>query len=257
MRRAYVDAGWGQVHYRESGTGPTLVCLQATAYSGRSVAPLMSHMGGRRVVAVDTPGYGGSDGPPRPVVFEAYATAVADAVALIAPGERVDVFGYHTGALIAAEIAAQRPTLLRRMVLMGVPFFKGEEREEWRRRLVHPTALSCGLEQFQDRWDYLVTARAGGVSLQRGFENFVDELFVYPREWWAHAALFEYEAATRLAQICCPVLVINPVTPLAAASRAAAAAIPGAVVREMPEVTAAPFDTAADVVAGAIEAFLQ
>ena len=257
MRRAYVDAGWGQVHYRESGMGPTLACLHATAYSGRSLAPLMPYLASRRVVAVDTPGYGGSDGPPAPVVFEAYATAMADALERIAPGAPVDLFGYHTGALIVTEIAAQRPELVRRMVLMGVPFFEGAEREAWRQKLVRATTLTGEFEQFRGRWDYFVTDRADGVSLERGFENFVDEVYVYPRESWAHAALFEYDAAPRLPLVRCPVLVINPVTPLAEFSRAAATAIPGASLLEMPAVPAAPFDTAAKAVADAIGAFLE
>ena len=256
MRRAYVDAGWGQVHYRDSGTGPVLACLHATAYSGRSLAPLMPHLPGRRVVALDTPGYGGSDGPGEPVPFEAYATALADALQHISPGAPVDLFGYHTGALIATEIAVQRPGLVRRIVLMGVPFFLGEEHAVWHRKLVHRTELTGSFDQFRSRWSYLVTNRAAGVTLRRGFDNFVDELAVYPREWWAHEALFQYQPQSRLPLVQCPVLVINPVTPLADASRAAAAVIPGAVLREMPDVPEAPFDTEAAKMAEAIAAFL-
>ena len=91
--------------------------------------------------------------------------------------------------------------------------------------------------------------RPAGVSVSRGLENFVDEISVYPREWWAHQALFDYDAAARLPLVRCPVLVINPMTHLATASAAACAAIPGAVLREMPEVPAAPFDTAAETLA--------
>jgi pimeloyl-ACP methyl ester carboxylesterase len=256
MRRAYVDAGWGQVHYRESGTGPVLACLHATAYSGRSLAPLMPHLPGRRVVALDTPGYGGSDGPSAPVPFEAYATAVADALQRISPGGPVDLFGYHTGTLIATEIAVQRPGLVRRIVLLGVPFFQGDDRQLWRRKLVHRTELTDSFDQFRSRWDYFVKDRAPGVALSRGVENFADELAVYPREWWAHEALFAYEPQTRLPLVACPVLVINPVTPLAAASRMAAAMIPNAILQEMPDVPAAPFDTAAARLAEVMSAFL-
>jgi pimeloyl-ACP methyl ester carboxylesterase len=257
MRRGYVDAGWGQVHYRHCGAGPVLACLHATAYSGRSLAPLMPHVAGRHVVALDTPGYGNSDGPQCQVPFEAYATALAEALSLISPDAPVDVFGYHTGALLATEMAAQRPDLVRRMVLIGVPFFSGPERAIWRQRLVRPTELTEDYEQFRERWDYFVTHRAADVSLPRGFQNFVDELGVYPREWWAHQALFDYDAASRLPVVRCPTLVINPVTHLAAASAAACAAIPGAVLREMPEVPPAPFDTAAEILAAAIWEFLE
>ena len=257
-RRFYVDAGWGQVHGLGMGEGPRLLaCLHATAYSARSMAPLLPLLAhGGRVVALDTPGYGASDGPAEPVPFAAYATAMGEALARLSPDGPVDLFGYHTGALIATELAAQRPDLVRSVALVGVPFFEGADHAEWRAKLVHPTTLRPELEQFGDRWRYLVTERSGGVSLERGFANFVDELSCYPREWWAHAALFEYDARPRLALLRCPVLVINPTTPLAAASRAAAACIMGAVVEEAPEISGAPFDTAAANLAGRIKRFL-
>ena len=216
IRRGYVDAGWGQVHFREagSGTAPALICLHATAYSGRSLSPLLPPLApDRRVVALDTPGYGASDGPREPVAFEQYADAVGEAVERLEPGRAVDLFGYHTGALIATELAVRRAALVRRLVLIGVPFFEAASKEAWRAKLVHRTALSDRLDQFDGRWDYLVANRASGFSLARGLDNFVDELMVYPREWYAHHALFEYRAAARLPLVGQPVLIINPDSP--------------------------------------------
>ena len=70
MRRAYADSRFGQLHYRALGptagraVQPTLICLHATAYSGQTFEPLMPWLAHeRRVIALDTPGYGQSDGP--------------------------------------------------------------------------------------------------------------------------------------------------------------------------------------------------
>jgi pimeloyl-ACP methyl ester carboxylesterase len=258
-RRGYLDAGWGQLHYRELGSGarPALVCLHATAYSGRSLSPLLAPLArDRRVVALDTPGYGGSDGPEAPVAFERYAEAIGDAIARLDAGP-VDLFGYHTGALIATELAVRRPALARRLVLIGVPFFQDDNKPAWRARLVHPTTLTEDFEQFRERWTYLVAHRAAGMPLSRAMDNFADELLVYPREWYAHHALLEYDAAPRLKLVRQPVLIINPASPLADASRAAARRMANAPRQELPDVSGAIFDTAADVLAPRIECFLR
>jgi pimeloyl-ACP methyl ester carboxylesterase len=259
LRRFYVDAGWGQVHGREAGTGarPALICLHATAYSSRSLSPLLPLLAqDRRVVALDTPGYGNSDGPAEPVAFEHYADAIGDAIGRLGPAP-VDLFGYHTGALIATELAVRNPALVRRLVLIGVPFFQGDDHPAWRAKLVHPTVLTEDFAQFRDRWHYLVADRAVGLSLSRGMENFADELLVHPRGWYAHHALFDYVAEPRLRLLRQPALVINPASPLADVSRAAARIMPNATVQELPHVTGAIFDTAADVLAPRIDAFLR
>ena len=260
MRRGYVDSRWGQLHFRECGSGPLppLLCLHATAYSGQTFEPFMPLMsGGRRVLALDTPGYGQSDGPPTLPPFEAYAAALADALPALVGVSPVDLFGFHTGALLATQMALHAPQQVRRLVLVGVPFFEGAERALWRARLVHETALSEGFNQFHARWDYFITQRTTGLSLQRAFACFVDELQAYPRDWWAHAALFDYPAGERLAQVQQPVLVVNPGSALAVASRLAAARLPHATVLERPDLKGAVFDLGADVLAQAMLPFLN
>lgn len=260
IRRGYVDSRWGQLHFRETGSGPrpALVCLHATAYSSRTFTPLMPVVAGeRRVIAIDTPGYGESDGPPSPIAFERYADVIAEAVAPLLDGQAADLLGYHTGALIATEWAAARPASVRRLVLIGIPFFEGDEREPWRAKLVHRHTLDATFDQFAARWDYFVTNRTAGLSLERAYECFVDELKVFPDDWWAHASLFDYDARSRLATVTQPVLVLNPATALAEPSRRAALAMPDATVVEMPALGGAIFDLATDALAERIDAFLQ
>ena len=137
-----------------------------------------------------------------------------------------------------------------------MPVFTGAEHAAWRRKLVDPRELNDGFDQFRERWDYFVTRRAPGLPLARAFGWFVDELRAYPRDWWAHAALFDYRAGPRLPAVTAPVLVLNPDAPLAAASRAAAAVIPDATVMELPELGGPVLELHADRIAAEIDGFL-
>ena len=256
MRRGYVDGVWGQVHYREAGGGRVLACLHATAYSSRSLVPFLDRMSAScRAVGLDTPGYGQSDPPPAQATVDGYAGALADAIAALADGP-ADLFGYHTGALLAAAIAAARPALVRRLVLVGVPAFTDAERPAWRTRLVRPASPGLTLDEFGDRWAFLVSGRPAGMALPRAVGNFADELQAWPHESRAHAALFEHDAAGTLAAVRAPTLVVNPPGPLADASRRAAGLIPGARVVEAPGLTGALFDAHSGALAGIVEPFL-
>ena len=259
LERRYVGAPGRQFHFtnaQSAHAGVPLCCLHATAYSARSLNPLLEAMAPRRrAFAIDTPGYGGSDRPSSAPTIKGYALLLDQALSL-AGEERVDLFGYHTGALIAAELARIRPEKVRRLILIGVPFLEGAEQADWRARLAQPAPLTDDLRQFEERWDFLVTQRPTGMSLERGFDNFVDELRAYPANWWAHEAAFTFDVAACLAEVDQPTLVINPANHLAAPSRRAAAALKRGVLREAPHLENGIFDLAAEDLAAMMDAFL-
>jgi pimeloyl-ACP methyl ester carboxylesterase len=252
IRKRYVDGPFGQIHLRESaeatGTVP-LICLHATAYSSRSFETLMRAFGAsRHLIALDLPGYGDSEAPTTKADMAGYADAVAAAIG----AGPVDLFGYHTGVYVAAELALRHPAKIRRMTFMGIPYFQALDFEQWRARLATPHRLGAALEQFTERWAYLVNDRPTGVSLERGFANFVDELKAWPNGSWAHEAMFAWDADTRLPLIDCPVTVLNPEGHLAGASRAAAALIANAIVIELPELNGAVLELHGDRIAALI-----
>ena len=240
IRRRYIDAATGQLHLRESAAAPgtPLACLHATAYSSRSFIPLLTALDGRRhVLAIDTPGYGESDAPSQPLTIAGYASAIASALP-----DRVDLFGYHTGAAIAVELAIAHPDRVGRLTMMGVPLFQALDFEAWRARLAARHHLGPDLDQFAERWDFLVTNRPAGLSLRRGFENFVDELKAWPDGWRSHAALFDLDFASRLPLIRVPVTILNPPGHLAEPSRAAAALMLDCAIIELPHLTGAAIE---------------
>lgn len=259
IRRSYVDGPFGQIHVRATdpvANATPLICLHATAYSSRSFVPLMAAgVWRRQVIAIDLPAYGESDAPSAPVDIAAYAGAIGDAIDQVSDGP-VAVLGYHTGVYVGAELAVLRPERVERLVLIGMPYFQALDLEAWRTKLCARHHLTEALSQFDERWDFFITRRAPGVSLERGFEHFVDELKAWPEGWWAHKAMFAYDSDARLPLVRQPVLVINPDGHLAHPSRVAAAMMPNAIVEEMPDITGPILNTGSNRVARAIETFL-
>lgn len=259
IRKAYVDGPFGQIHLRSTpavGAVPPLFALHATAYSSQSFLPLMRAAGNdRQVIALDAPGYGDSDPPSVPQEIAGYAEAIGTAISRLNDGP-VDLLGYHTGAYMAVELAILHPKMVRRLVLIGVPYFKVLGVEEWRQKLCHENTLGETLDQFDERWRYFVTKRDKRVALDRAFINFVDELKAWPDGSAAHKAMFAWDADSRLPLVTQPVLIINPQGHLAEASRVAGGLMPDCKIREMPDVEGPVLEVAAPEIARELKAWL-
>ena len=106
------------IAYRAAGEGAPLLLLHGIGSGSASWEPQFAGLAGRfRVIAWDTPGYGGSDALPgeRPV-SGAYGDAVADLLDGLAL-ERVHLLGHSLGGLIAAAFAARHPQRLLSVTL--------------------------------------------------------------------------------------------------------------------------------------------
>lgn len=132
-RRGYVDLPWGQVHHRHGGEAgqPTLLILHQSPLSSATYDAAIGALATRgiRAIAVDTPGFGMSDAPPRPWSIPEYAEAVwqvADALGL----GTLTLLGQHTGAIVGAEAALRQPRRVTRLILQGLPLYDGGERME-------------------------------------------------------------------------------------------------------------------------------
>jgi pimeloyl-ACP methyl ester carboxylesterase len=125
-RRAYFDCRFGQLHVRTAfpATGGfdeqvTLLCLHADQSSSRAFARFLPEIADvRSVYAPDLPGLGESDPSPTSSFAEA-AGAISD-LADDLRLRQIDLLGIHSGARAALDLAAARPTLVRRLVLAGV-----------------------------------------------------------------------------------------------------------------------------------------
>jgi pimeloyl-ACP methyl ester carboxylesterase len=124
-RRAYFDCKFGQLHVRTAfpTTGGfdeevTLLCLHPIDSSSRTFSRLLTELADvRSVYAPDLPGYGESDASPTRSVAEA-AIAISDLAGDLRL-RQIDLLGVQYGADVALALAATRPELVRRLVVMG------------------------------------------------------------------------------------------------------------------------------------------
>lgn len=113
----------GALHVRTHGDPdlPTLILLHGGGAASRSWKHQFTGLGDRfHLVAPDLPGFGRSPGP---VSLAASAEAVAELVERHAP---VDLCGHSMGAFVAAQVAAEHPEGVRRLVLCGANIRPGE-----------------------------------------------------------------------------------------------------------------------------------
>jgi pimeloyl-ACP methyl ester carboxylesterase len=135
--RAFVRIEEGLVHYRTSGDqsdgGPApLYMIHASPASSLNLTPLIAELGAtRKVIAPDTLGFGDSAPPTQDVPnAEDYADSAArvmDALGL----DQCDVYGSHTGAHIACELAIHHPDRVRRLVFDGIGMFSPDDKEDF------------------------------------------------------------------------------------------------------------------------------
>ena len=138
IKRGYVENRYGQLHYQmavptesKAKQRTPLVMFHQTANTSLEFGKLIPEMGrDRTVIAIDTPGYGGSDGPKEVPTITDYMTAVNEGLKNLGYGTNkpVDVLGLHTGAFTGIELAIAEPKMVRKAVLVGVWLVSEETR---------------------------------------------------------------------------------------------------------------------------------
>jgi pimeloyl-ACP methyl ester carboxylesterase len=109
------------IHLLDSGpeSGPsTVLCLHGIGSSSQAFAHQVRAFPPRaRAVAWDAPGYGMSGDPQEPLTLADYVAAAAEVVERLATGP-VHLLGASWGGVIACALAAERPELVRGLILV-------------------------------------------------------------------------------------------------------------------------------------------
>lgn len=250
MRRHYLDNDLGQLHYRraEPAAGAPrrtpVVCLHQTPTSSLEFEPLMRELAtDRLVVAPDTPGYGGSDGPTEPQSIEFYAEYLAEALERLGFGAgplgRPVIFGYHTGAVLAAQLALLRPSLAAGLVLHGFPFRSPAERQQRLEALPRELDVDGWWKKVEWYYDMHVRQAPARRSLQERTRVFGQDMVAGPEYWFSYHGVWTWPYEERLPRLALPTLAIAADEVLAEATRAAARLIPGCELCELPQVKGA------------------
>lgn len=235
--------------------GTTLLCFHQSPMSSAIFDRFLAVMGqDRSVYAPDTPGFGASDAPPNTPSIADYAGAMLDFIDQMR-FRKIDLLGYHTGSLIAAEIALARPDIVRKLVLVAVPVLEEAERAAFR-KAPWPGPIAEDGSHLQKEWAHSQKWRGPGVTLDMLAASFAEKLHNGPRAWWGASAVMDYNARERLSQLKQPVLVLRPKDDLWEPTQRAKSILKNAQYKDMPDYGHGLFTVAPDAVAGEISEFL-
>ena len=249
-RRSYLDNTAGQLHvWQWQGSQsalPPIVCLPPVPYGGRFFDSFAQAYGGP-VWSADLPGYGFSDALVHPPTVGGYTDAMTPL--LNTPGQPVWLVGFHSGALVAMEMANRHPEQVSGLVLVDVPVFSGPDMADLRASLTKPPAYLEQEDPFNGLFKAMVADRLDKVAYPRALDLFFD--FVGAGETrnagYHAAAHFEAEpTATKVAQ---PVLVIATHSSLREGTLQVADWLPHATLVERDDITMPAFELGAEAIA--------
>ena len=132
MRRGFVELDGLFIHWRAIGQGPALVLLHESPRSSASLIPLMKRLSNDFCcIAFDTPGYGASDPLPEGVKsLTEFACVIRQTIASLGI-ETFCLYGTHTGAAIALQLAELMPERVTSLLLDGLAIFSEQEQQDF------------------------------------------------------------------------------------------------------------------------------
>jgi pimeloyl-ACP methyl ester carboxylesterase len=205
-RRAFADTPHGQIHYREAGEGPPLVLLHEVARSSDSFSEVLPCLASRfRCLAMDLPGYGDSYHPAEYPGMAGYARSVVDFFDALGLA-RTHLLGFHTGAAIAAEVAATFPERIDRLVVCGLPDASDEQREH-RLAELRPTLPDPAFRYLGELAPGLAFHAERYWGVDYGHRYAIDFFKAMPNTHWGHRAVYEQRIRDRIPAITAPTLL--------------------------------------------------
>ena len=239
IRRAYVDCDIGQLHLRylvpapERRRGRPVALFAAAPSSGVVFRELMLDLGqDRTVLAFDSPGCGASDAPDTPFEHPRLSAGLF-AQALRRLGvETADLYGNHSGAVLALALAAFYPGQVGAVAVSAVPFIRDEARREALRGRYISLEDIAALEALRLQHERKVTARPASLGFERAVELYTDALAAGVRMNWPMRASYAPGHEDWLATIAAPVTYLQTNNTLREATIDAASVTPLAHLRE-------------------------
>ena len=199
-----VRVGSATLSYQVAGAGPPLILLHGLAGSSRWWQRNITYLAQRfNVYVVDLIGFGGSRGS-HPLIFDevaGYIVAWMDQLDI----RRASIVGHSKGRLIAADLAANAPDRIERLVLVDAAAFLIEQRYVY-----HLQGLLRELFQIQiDFFSMLVSDayRAGPLTLLNAINQLLNTDFSAKLSrvqaptllvWGEHDAIVPLEIGKRL-----------------------------------------------------------
>jgi pimeloyl-ACP methyl ester carboxylesterase len=216
IKKDYVDTRDGQMHFRQclGGSGAPIVMFHMTAASSLAFEPLMARLEGRfPLLAFDTMNYGESFRTPKPPVMPYVADIMLEALTNIGI-DKFHMLGHHTGASIAAEMAAIAPERALSAVLNGPMYMSTEELAFFLKNFAVPnpitvkgTQLIWAWSRIKDNYGAAFSFDAPNAAAILNRET-VDMLRSGDNWHWGYQAVFTHDIGAAMRQMKCPIYLL-------------------------------------------------
>ncbi|NWG33286.1 MAG: alpha/beta hydrolase [Chloroflexi bacterium] len=208
IRKGYADTPNGQVHFRQlkNVDRVPLVLLHQTASSGMMFEPLMTLLSDSfHTLALDTPGFGASFQPPSGFSIQ-YISDVLYAALRQLGVESCYLFGHHTGAAIAVQMAHDHPNFIQKMVLSGPPLLNETQINELKASL-KPFAIAEDGSHLTQVWER-IRKRDSALPLETVHREVLLTQSAREAAQGAYQAVFEQPFQSQLEALEIPILVM-------------------------------------------------
>lgn len=205
MEKLAVKTEAGKISYLKGGQGKNLILLHSLNLSSESWSKVFEPLAKNHTVyAVDMPGHGDSDKPPRNFLIGDYVNSIMAFMDQLKIDQAI-VCGNSVGALLALEMAASNPKRVDKLILVGCPAWDPWERIE----RITLASLSFDVEGNPKPLSL--------ADLAMPIAHPTNELLTWFNQQRAKAGLWVkktliaialYDALPRMAQIKCPTLVL-------------------------------------------------
>ncbi len=196
----------------------------------------------------DCPGLGRSDALAGEPDIETAANALVEALGSHVEGS-VNLLGFHTGCLVAAEWAIAHPSKVANLVMVDIPYFEADRRAA----LVATTEGSVwppdNADLVAELYEKDVASRVAVSGQARAFDFFRAHLSAQtdPQQWFR--AAFEYRIERRFKQIMSATRVIATDSTLRSGTIAAGELIRDAQIIDAPHIKNPVFESHASTLA--------
>jgi haloalkane dehalogenase len=207
VHAAYCDLETGQLHYRSNRQRPgtPLLLLHQSPSDARMYLRLMAELDAQFwMIAPDNPGFGNSSSLRGGFSLPLCAEAIIELLGQLQI-ERCHLFGHHTGASIAVQIAAQAPALVEKLVLSGPTLLNPELKAALPAKAQRVTPQVDGSHMLQ-MWQR-TAAKETDAPLALLLRETMAALAAGDNYPQAYAAVIAQDFAAQLAALCCPTLV--------------------------------------------------